>query len=128
LRPASRIRGSFTCHAPALTPQPADSPEPELKPKVEPNAAGLLPGDDVIDSDLDDSDDELQGDVEGQDEVGEDIVFCVYDKVSEVIHGGRGGSRRRYGRHETIGQVIGRHGQITDGPGAARQEQVEDGV
>lgn len=53
--------------------------KPYVKP--EPNAAGLLPGDEVIDSDLDDSDDELKDD--GEDEEGDvDIVFCVYDKVS----------------------------------------------
>ena len=50
--------------------------------KPEPNAAGLLPGDEVIDSDLDDSDDELRDEGEGAEEEGEvDIVFCVYDKV-----------------------------------------------
>jgi hypothetical protein len=45
----------------------------------------LLPGDEVIDSDLDDSDreDEQDGD-EGEDT---DIVFCVYDKVSRVVCG-----------------------------------------
>ncbi|TYJ58362.1 hypothetical protein B9479_000908 [Cryptococcus floricola] len=52
--------------------------------KPEPNAAGLLPGDDVIDSDLDDSDDENRGDVEAEDEDDVDIVFCVYDKVQRV--------------------------------------------
>ncbi|KGB79240.2 transcription initiation factor TFIIA large subunit [Cryptococcus deuterogattii R265] len=53
--------------------------------KPEPNAAGLLPGDDVIDSDLDDSDDELRGDVDGgEDDNDVDIVFCVYDKVQRV--------------------------------------------
>ncbi|WVO14311.1 hypothetical protein L204_101943 [Cryptococcus depauperatus] len=57
----------------------------ERGPKLEPNAAGLLPGDDVIDSDLDDSDDELRGDVEGADDDNDvDIVFCVYDKVQRV--------------------------------------------
>ena len=41
----------------------------------------MLPGDEVIDSDLDDSDDELKDD--GDEEEGDvDIVFCVYDKVS----------------------------------------------
>lgn len=49
--------------------------------KAEPNAAGLLPGDEVIDSDLDDSEDELKDD--GEEDEGEiDIVFCVYDKAS----------------------------------------------
>ncbi|WWD18718.1 hypothetical protein CI109_103172 [Kwoniella shandongensis] len=53
--------------------------------KPEPNAAGLLPGDEVIDSDLDDSDDELRDEGEGGDDDGEvDIVFCVYDKVQRV--------------------------------------------
>lgn len=53
--------------------------------KPEPNAAGLLPGDEVIDSDLDDSDDELRDDGDAGEEEGEvDIVFCVYDKVSSV--------------------------------------------
>lgn len=51
--------------------------------KLEPNAAGLLPGDEVIDSDLDDSDDELrdEGEEDGEGEI--DIVFCVYDKVGD---------------------------------------------
>ncbi|KAI9634774.1 transcription factor IIA, alpha/beta subunit-domain-containing protein [Dioszegia hungarica] len=52
--------------------------------KPEPNAAGLLPGDEIIDSDLDDSDDELK---DADDEEGEgdtDIVFCTYDKVQRV--------------------------------------------
>lgn len=59
--------------------------EERLKPyvKAEPNAAGLLPGDEVIDSDLDDSEDELKDD--GEEDEGEiDIVFCVYDKVQRV--------------------------------------------
>lgn len=58
---------------------------PETESKPEPNAAGLLPGDEVIDSDLDDSDDEGRDD---DDERGEgwegDIVFCVWDKVQRV--------------------------------------------
>ena len=54
--------------------------------KPEPNAAGLLPGDEVIDSDLDDSDDELKDEGEGAEEEGEvDIVFCVYDKVCPIF-------------------------------------------
>ena len=58
-----------------------------MKSKAEPNAAGLLPGDEVIDSDLDDSDDEGQGDADGEEDVaGMDIVFCVYDKVSGSPH------------------------------------------
>ena len=66
------------------------SPIPESKPfipvdrKPEPNAAGLLPGDEVINSDLDDSDDEVREEDDGGEEEGEvDIVFCVYDKVSD---------------------------------------------
>jgi hypothetical protein len=44
-----------------------------------------LPGDEVIDSDLDDSDDELRDDGdEGGDDGEIDIVFCVYDKVSST--------------------------------------------
>lgn len=57
--------------------------------KPEPNAAGLLPGDEIIDSDLDDSDDELK---DADDEEGEgdtDIVFCTYDKVSLGASGSR---------------------------------------
>jgi transcription initiation factor TFIIA large subunit len=50
--------------------------------KVEPNAAGLMPGDEVINSDLDDSEGELDDEGEGDDEADVDIVFCVYDKVS----------------------------------------------
>ncbi|KAL7420495.1 transcription factor IIA subunit alpha [Cryptotrichosporon argae] len=55
-------------------------------PKPEPNAAGLLPGDDIIDSDLDDSDDELadDDDADGDGDGEVDIVFCVYDKVQRV--------------------------------------------
>lgn len=60
-----------------------DTAKPDAKP--EPNAAGLLPGDEVIDSDLDDSDDEFANDEDGEEGEGEaDIVFCVYDKVARV--------------------------------------------
>lgn len=41
-----------------------------------------MPGDEVINSDLDDSEGELDDDGEGNDEADVDIVFCVYDKVS----------------------------------------------
>jgi hypothetical protein len=58
-----------------------DSP-PLSEAKPEPNAAGLMPGDEVINSDLDDSEGELDDDGEGDDEADVDIVFCVYDKVS----------------------------------------------
>jgi transcription initiation factor TFIIA large subunit len=55
------------------------------QPRPEPNAAGLLPGDEVIDSDLDDSDDELGIDDDDENGEGEiDIVYCVYDKVQRV--------------------------------------------
>lgn len=57
-----------------------------LQPKVEPNAAGLMPGDEVINSDLDDSEGELDDEGEGDDEADVDIVFCVYDKVSHPIY------------------------------------------
>ena len=50
--------------------------------KPEPNAAGLLPGDEVIDSDLDDSEGELDDEDDGGDDADVDYVFCVYDKVS----------------------------------------------
>ncbi|WVQ84359.1 hypothetical protein IAT38_006511 [Cryptococcus sp. DSM 104549] len=61
----------------------SDSLDGDSRP--EPNAAGLLPGDDVIDSDLDDSDDELRGEADGgEDDNDVDIVFCVYDKVQRV--------------------------------------------
>lgn len=40
-----------------------------------------MPGDEVIDSDLDDSEGEMDDDGEGEDEGDVDIVFCVYDKV-----------------------------------------------
>ena len=40
-----------------------------------------MPGDEVIDSDLDDSDDELKDGAEDDEEGDIDIVFCVYDKV-----------------------------------------------
>ena len=56
--------------------------EEDIKPRIEPNAAGLMPGDEIIDSDLDDSDRE-EG--EDDDEEGDaDIVFCVWDKVQRV--------------------------------------------
>ncbi|ORX37168.1 transcription factor IIA, alpha/beta subunit-domain-containing protein [Kockovaella imperatae] len=74
-----RIRGG--------KPDDNDDGESDIKPNVkpEPNAAGLLPGDEVIDSDLDDSDDELKdGDEDGEDGAEVDIVFCVYDKVQRV--------------------------------------------
>jgi len=60
-----------------------DSP-PLSETKPEPNAAGLMPGDEVINSDLDDSEGELDDDGEGDDEADVDIVFCVYDKVQRV--------------------------------------------
>ncbi|KAK4689013.1 transcription initiation factor TFIIA large subunit, partial [Tremellales sp. Uapishka_1] len=66
-------------------PRPALEEDGDTKPVVQPNAAGLLPGDEVIDSDLDDSDDGLMDQGDGVDEEGEiDIVFCVYDKVQRV--------------------------------------------
>lgn len=78
--------------------------------KPEPNAAGLLPGDEVIDSDLDDSDDELREDGEDGGEDGEvDIVFCVYDKVGTTITTYQGAL-------------------LTRATGAEGQEQVEDRV
>ena len=40
-----------------------------------------MPGDEVIDSDLNDSDDELKDGAEDDEEGDIDIVFCVYDKV-----------------------------------------------
>lgn len=56
---------------------------PKVEAKVQPDEHGLLPGDEIIDSDLDDSDDdELRGEGEEEDEGEVDIVFCVYDKVS----------------------------------------------
>jgi transcription initiation factor TFIIA large subunit len=79
--------------------------------RPEPNAAGLLPGDEVIDSDLDDSDDELREDGEDGGEDGEvDIVFCVYDKVG------------------TTNLSTNQRASLTRGTGAEGQEQVEDGV
>ncbi|TXT15976.1 hypothetical protein VHUM_00479 [Vanrija humicola] len=76
-----RIRGG----AVSLLKRRTDSELTLPEPRIEPNAAGLLPGDEIIDSDLDDSDDELRDDDEGEDGDGEiDIVFCVYDKVQRV--------------------------------------------
>jgi transcription initiation factor TFIIA large subunit len=72
-----------------------DSP-PLSEAKPEPNAAGLMPGDEVINSDLDDSEGELDDDGEGDDEADVDIVFCVYDKVS-LLH--------FFNRRELIDQV-----------------------
>lgn len=40
-----------------------------------------MPGDEVIDSDLDDSEGDLDDDDDGGDEANVDYVFCVYDKV-----------------------------------------------
>ncbi|WWC62854.1 uncharacterized protein I303_105452 [Kwoniella dejecticola CBS 10117] len=72
-----RIRGGASEDVKPIIPIDPNRPEP--------NAAGLLPGDDIIDSDLDDSDDELRDDAEGGDDDGDtDIVFCVYDKVQRV--------------------------------------------
>lgn len=80
-----RIRGGA---APYTEPRAVNEQKLNISPvdrKPEPNAAGLLPGDEVIDSDLDDSDDELKDEGEGAEEEGEvDIVFCVYDKVQRV--------------------------------------------
>ena len=63
----------------------------------------------MIDSDLDDSDDELrdEGEEEGEGEI--DIVFCVYDKVR------RAGSSHSF---KLVDSYLGSTGQ----------EQVEDGV
>lgn len=51
----------------------------------EANAKGIFPGDEEINSDLDDSDDEADDDGQEADGGGTvdgmDIVFCVYDKV-----------------------------------------------
>lgn len=87
-----RIRGGavrefgFWLIAPLILKQSSNGDmKPIIPPdrKPEPNAAGLFPGDEVIDSDLDDSDDELRDEGEGGEDEGEvDIVFCVYDKVS----------------------------------------------
>ena len=68
------------------TEQKPTIPPSLLQPSApQPNAAGLLPGDEVIDSDLDDSDDELKDGDDDIDGVGEeDIVFCTYDKVQRV--------------------------------------------
>ncbi|WWC88413.1 uncharacterized protein L201_003324 [Kwoniella dendrophila CBS 6074] len=72
-----RIRGGASEDVKPVIPIDPNRPEP--------NAAGLLPGDDIIDSDLDDSDDELRDDAEGaEDDADTDIVFCVYDKVQRV--------------------------------------------
>lgn len=39
----------------------------------------------MIDSDLDDSEGEMDDEGEGEDEGDIDIVFCVYDKVSSAF-------------------------------------------
>jgi transcription initiation factor TFIIA large subunit len=44
-----------------------------------------MPGDEVIDSDLDDSEGDLDDDAEGDDDGDVDIVFCVYDKVRNIL-------------------------------------------
>lgn len=71
-------------HEPEELIRPRGGASNETKPKVEPNAAGLLPGDEVIDSDLDDSEGDLDDDIDGGDETNVDYVFCVYDKVQRV--------------------------------------------
>lgn len=63
----------------AVTNAKPDDFKPDVKP--EPNAAGLLPGDEVIDSDLDDSEGDLDEDPDAEEDGEVDIVFCVYDKV-----------------------------------------------
>lgn len=46
------------------------------------NEHGIFPGDERIDSDLDDSEDDLdEEDDDGEVEGDPDIVLCVYDKV-----------------------------------------------
>ena len=57
----------------------------------------------MINSDLDDSDDELKEDDEDNNETNLDIVFCVYDKVS-------------------VPQVLGAGALLRSHPGAASQE------
>lgn len=68
-----------------------------------------MPGDEVIDSDLDDSEGELDDDVDGADDANVDYVFCVYDKVS------------------LEDRLMCWCDGLTD-QGATRKEQVEDGV
>lgn len=47
-----------------------------------PNENGIRPGDEQINSDLDDSDDEQDEEVgEGGIDENTDLVFCTYDKV-----------------------------------------------
>lgn len=78
--------------------------------KPEPNAAGLFPGDEVIDSDLDDSEGELDDDVDGGEDANTDYVFCVYDKVSIfwLNHSGSRTKRYRYNASRTSGRLYSR--------------------
>ncbi len=88
------------------SPPIAEAPPIEIQPKIElplpraggngnaggsrgvPDENGLLPGDEIIDSDLDDDseddDDEDGGGSDGEEEEDTDYVLCVYDKVSVV--------------------------------------------
>lgn len=70
-KPAPRVK---EMHVDGQGSSPSDT-------KPEPNAAGLLPGDEVIDSDLDDDEGDLDDEDDGGDDADVDYVFCVYDKV-----------------------------------------------
>jgi hypothetical protein len=58
--------------------------------RLVPNEHGIYPGEEIIDSDLDDSDDDEEDERGGQDEDEEDeeedlslnVMYCIYDKVS----------------------------------------------
>jgi hypothetical protein len=72
---------------PVATPAPAPAtarpaPAAQTLPR-QANEFGIFPGDEEINSDLDDSDDEIDNDERKEDgeEADENIVFCVYDKV-----------------------------------------------
>ena len=76
---------------PAPTPAAArPAPAAQTLPR-QANEFGIFPGDEEINSDLDDSDDEIDNDDRNEDgeEADENIVFCVYDKVRCVNRAAR---------------------------------------
>jgi len=82
-----RIRGGAVLDSPEIKPViSTDLLRNSQDVRPQPNEQGLLPGDEIINSDLDDSDDdELRNEGEDGFEGGDaDIVFCVWDKVQRV--------------------------------------------
>lgn len=71
---------------PAPTPAATRPPPAAQTLPRQANEFGIFPGDEEINSDLDDSDDEIDNDDRKEDgeEADENIVFCVYDKVRRI--------------------------------------------